>query len=339
MTKNTLYDKTHQRLARYKLFTEKTLDFAADVARQQGEFSTYQAFLKAVDVPLQPTLFMTGSGRGVPLVDIAPRTSKETGVLVVHLPMGNSLDPNQLYQVATLALAFPAYRIIAFGNPSGKPYAYREQRLSAKDWWRVAFTNNRRAAVSAELEYLTSQNIKNAYHIGYSYGALKALLAAYYAPPEQTKGILLLDPVAHSRGSLQLLGDFNATFASLGDYVNRTELQTFFDARRDAVKLVQYTKGIVRPVNIAIGFMLARADFIPLLKRVLAKHSHVLAYVAWGSKSELGNDAHMKASLHNLVHETAKGRVRSLRLDGDTHAFANDLHLYTAIVHDALERV
>lgn len=336
MTKGALYDKTRKRLERYTAFNQKTIDFAARLAQKQAEYATYQAFLKAADVPLQPTLFVTRSGRGVPLVDISPRTGKEAGAFVVHLPMGNSLDPNQLYQVATLALAFPEYRLIAFGNPSGKPYAYREQGFSLRDWWRVAFTKNKRAAVSAELEYLASQNVAQVYHTGYSYGALKALLTAYYAPPEQTKGLLLLDPAAHSRGLRQLFGDFNATFAPLGQYVNRTELQTFFDARRDAANQVRYKRGIARPVNIAIGIMLARTDFIPLLKKVLTKHSHISAYVAWGSKSELGNDAHMKASLHSFTHETAKGRVRSLRLDGDTHAFANDIHLYVAIVHDSL---
>jgi len=336
MSKSAFYDSTRKRLNQYNVFNDDTLDFVATLAQKQVEFESYPKFFKATGVPLEPTLFMNSRGRGVVLIDISSREEKERGVFVIHLPMGNSLDTNQLYQVATVALAFPTYRIIAFGNPSGKPYAHPEQNFSVKDWWKVAFSKDVRAAVSTELDYLASQNIKSAIHIGYSYGALKALVTASYADPASIQQLVLLDPVAHPRGPRQLLGDFNATFASLGEYVNRTELQTFLDARQDAVRRVEYTKGIMRPVNLAIGFMLARADFIPLLERVLQKHPTLKVYVAWGSKSELGNDAHMKASLHNLAHDIAKGRVRSLRLEGDTHAFANDLHVYAAIVHDAL---
>lgn len=335
MPVKSLSEITRTRLEAYGLFDAWVIESVAKQADTQGGFETYEAFFKKVGVPFEPTLFITKKGRGVPLVDIDAR-EKEKGVLVVHLPMGNSLDPNQLYQVATLALAFPAYRIIAFGNPSGKPFAYKQENLLVRDWWRVAFTKNLRAAVSAELEYLSSQHIRGVYHVGYSYGALKALLTAYYGDPVQTKGLILLDPVAHPRYPQQLLGDFTSTFKPLGEYVNRTGLQTFLDARQDAVKFVRYSQGIMRPVNIAIGFMLARVDFIPLLTDTLQKHESLTAFVAWGGKSELGNDAHMSASLHNLTHETAKGRARSLRLANDTHAFANDVFLQVAIIKQAL---
>ncbi len=335
MKKNAFYEKTHKRLKKYGVFSEETLEFVARNMQQQTEFATYQAFFKAVGAPLQPTLFMNDRGQGVPLVDIDAR-EKQQGVLVAYLPMGNSLDPNQLYQVATLAHAFPNYRVIAFGNPSGKQYAYREQNLSVKDWFQVAFTKSRRAAVSAELDYLHSQGIKHAYHVGYSFGALKALLAGQYAPTDSIRKLILVDPVAHSRGLVQLVGDFKRTFTPLGDYVNRTELQTFFEARKVAAKQAEHSNALFRPVNIAIALMLARADFISLLQEVLQRNTSLETAVAWGNKSELGNDAHMKASLHRLAYETASGRVRPIRLEGDTHAFANDLALYTAIVHDAL---
>lgn len=336
MSERSLADITRKRLEAYGLFDAKVVDSVARLADIQGAFESYQALFKKVGVPLKPTLFITGKGRGVPLVDIDSREGVERGVLVVHLPMGNSLDPNQLYQVATLALAFPSHRIIAFGNPSGKPFAYTQENLSVRDWWRVAFTKKLRGAVSAELEYLSSQGIKNAYHVGYSYGALKALLTVYYGEPSRAKGLILLDPVAHPRYPQQLLKDFSSTFKPLGEYVNRTKLQTFLDARQDAVKFVRYSQGIVRPVNIAIGFMLARTDFISLLQQALEKYAHITAFVAWGAKSELGNDAHMKASLHTLAHDTAKGRVHALRLDNDSHAFANDLFLYVAILQKSL---
>lgn len=337
MARSAIYEKTVKRLTAYNLFDTQCIEEVARLAQEQSQFETYQQFFKSVDVPLEPTLFIAANGRGVPLVDIDARESKEKGVLVVHLPMGNSLDANQLYQIATLALAFPAHRIIAFGNPSGKPLAYKQENLSFVEWLRVAFTKKLRGLVSAELEYLTSQNIQNASHVGYSYGAHKALLCAYYADSTQVSKVMLVDPVAHPRYRRQLLKDFSSTFEPLGKYVNRTELQSYFDARADAAEQVKHSQGIRRPVNIAIGLMLARIDFISWVTATLSKHPKLRAAVAWGSKSELGNDAHMKASLHNLAYETAKGRVKMLRLQGDAHAFPNDVHLYAAIVLQSLK--
>lgn len=337
MAGSAFYQKTRVRLEKYGVFAPETLDFAARQTELLTQYDTYQELFSAVDVPLKPHVFMDAQDRGVPVVDIASRTEKQDGVLVVYLPMGNSLDTNQLYQIAALAHAFDSYRIIAFGNPSGKPYAYREQNLRLADWLRVVLTKHRRAVVSTECAYLEAQEIRDAYHVGYSFGALKALLMARYGQPDEVKKLVLLDPVAHSRGLKQLLGDFKNTFKPLGEYVNRTELQTFLDARDDAAALVKYTAGLYRPVNIAIGIMLARVDFISLLKTVLQRLPKLAVTVAWGTKSELGNDAHLKANLHVLAHEEAKGRVEALRLTGDTHAFANDLALYTAIVHDAVD--
>ncbi len=334
MTAKSIIEITRTRLLTYGLFDSGVVESVAKLAGTQAKFETYQMFFKKVGVPLRPTLFMSEKGRGVPLVDIDAREN-EQGVLVVHLPMGNSLDTNQLYQIATLALAFPSYRIIAFGNPSGKPFSYRQQNLSFIDWMRVAFTKKRRAVVSTELEYLHSQRITQAVHVGYSFGAMKALLTAYYADSGEVQRLILADPVAHSRYAKQLLEDFQSTFTPLGEYVNRTKLQTFFDARKDA-ETVRMTQGIMRPVNIAFGFMLSRLDFIPTLKETLVKFPLLHVAVAWGGKSELGNDAHMKANLHNLNHETAKGRVKQLRLAPDTHAFANDVLLYVAIIKQAL---
>ena len=331
MTHAAFYEKTRKRLEQYGIFSAATLNFAALKAEALKQYPTYQKLFKTVGIS-NPTLFMNSQGRGVPLVDLDPREA-EKGVFVVHLPMANPLDANQLYQVAALALAFPAYRIIAFGNPSGRPYKFREQNLSFIDWLRVAFTKNRRALVSTELDYLAGQNIRGAYHIGYSFGALKALTAVYYASPESTEGVVLIDPVAHARYFKQLVGDFQATFEPLGEYVDRTELETFLEARKDAVH-VNHMQGLRRMVNIAIGIMLSRVELVEYLQDTLAKHSQLKAYVAWGSKSELGNDAHMKANLHNIVHDTAKGRAGALRLDGARHAFANDLPLYIAIVQD-----
>ncbi len=327
-----IYQQTEQRLRDYQLFSEATIKTVAEFAQKQAGYATYQDFFKATGVP-EVKLHTFTKSSAVPVVDI-PAMSKERGVLVMHMPMGNSVDPSQLYQVATVAAVNPSHRVIAFGNPSGKPFSFREQNLTFKDRFNIAFTKNLKSLVAPELDYLQSKGITAAFHIGYSYGALKALIASDYSQPGQIKGLLLIDPVAHPRYPQQLLGDFSSTFKPMGEYVNRTHMQTYLDARQDAMKLVDYSKGLARRINVAIGLLLSRMDFIKKLDDVMKKYPKADVTVAWGGKSELGNDAHLKANLYNLSQEYPY--IHTMRLENDTHAFANDIHLYAAIVNTIL---
>lgn len=323
---------TADRLAAYALFSPQTIKTIADCAKTQAELS-YKEWLDKVGMP-EVKIFTTKRDRVVPYIDIPAHVKNgRERTLVVHLPMGNSLDPNQLYQVATIAATNPSFRVIAFGNPSGRPFRFRRQRLSIKELFEVAFTKKRRSVIASELEYLEHNAIKNVYHVGYSYGALKALLAVQYAP-ETVKGLILVDPVAHPRYRKQLLENFMATIEPMGRYVDRTSLQGYFDARKEAAETVNFNEGLRRPINIAIGMMLAKADFTELLTNALKRNPQLITTVAWGGKSELGNDAHMGVTLHNLAQKYP--HVSALRLKDDMHAFANDLHLYAAIIFEAL---
>lgn len=339
MTKATKHSElgiaTAKRLATYGIFSDATLEAVASLAEKQIAFTSYQDFFKSVHMP-PVKMHVTKKGSGVPVVDI-PARQKEAGVLAVHLPMSNPLDENQLYHIATLASLLPAYRIIGFGNPSGALYNYPEQNLTFLRRLQVAFTKNARPLVEAELDYLQKQALPGAYHIGYSYGAAKALLFSTYAPQGSVQGVTFIDPVAHPRGLRQLIHDFKETFHALGAYVNRTNIPTYFEARNAAAKTKHHKDALRRQINIAIGFVMARLDFIPVLEKALARHTAMSVSVAWGTNSELGNDAHMKTTLHQLSHDLP-GRVHALRLKDDEHALANDIHLYGAIVYESLER-
>lgn len=327
-----IFSVTATRLEAYALFSPQTVKTVADCAKTQATLSC-EDWLAMIGVP-KVKLYAAKNKRVVPYVDIAARVDYgDAKTLVVHLPMGNSLDPNQLYQVATIAATNPDFRVVAFGNPSGRPFKFRQQRLSIKELFEVAFTKKRRSVIASELEYLERNAIKNVYHVGYSYGALKALLAVHYAP-EVVRGLILVDPVAHPRYRKQLLENFMATFEPMGRYVDRTNIQGYFDARKEAAETVNFNEGLRRPINIAIGLMLAKADFTELLTNALKRTPHLITTVAWGGKSELGNDAHMGVTLYNLAQKYP--HVTVLRLKDDMHAFANDLHLYAAIVHEAL---
>lgn len=335
MSKDTLYETTLKRLQEYGVFSIETSTLVAEVAKQQSTHSTYRELFKALGMP-KPRLFVDEKGRGVPVIDI-PAQQKITAkqpVIAMHLPMANPLDPNQLYQIATVAMVNPSYRIIAFGNPSAKPYFYREQNQTFIDRFKIAFTKNKQALVKAELEYLDAQKIDSVYHIGYSYGAHKALLATQYAQKAIVEGVAVVDPVAHPRGLRQLLGDFQRTFNELGKYADRTGQELYLKARADSGTEGSPNARFYRQINIAIGLMLSRLDFIGLVKKLLSTNEKLKISVSWSVKSELGNNAHLSTVLDKLKRDT--GRVAMYPLEDDYHAVANDVYLHAALIREAL---
>ncbi len=335
MKQSEIYKHTADRLKRCNVFSEATIKTVASFADKQSKYTSYKDFFNAMNIP-KPTLFTMKKSGGVAVVDILAK-NKQKGTIVLHLPMANPLDENQLYHIATVVGTNPSYRVIAFGNPSGKPYNYREQNLNLWQKFAVAFTNNLRPLVCAELEYIKSQGIEETHHVGYSYGAHKAMIEAYYSNPATVKSLTLIDPVAHTRGFRQLVHDFKNTLQPMGEYVNRTHIQTYFDARKAAADKRHYDHALTRPINIAIGLLLRRVDFITMLEKVFRQQPGMLATVAWGSQSELTNDAHMKVSMHRLKYEEKKN-IRAIRIETGKHALANDIHLYAAFILDIPSR-
>lgn len=331
---NKLYSSTKERLLDYGLFPAAVIERVARIAEQQATTSDIKAFFLRIGMGM-PKVYSSKDHGDVPYVDIAARQNPSKGTLVVHLPMGNPLDQNQLYQVGIVAASHPEYRLIAFGNPSGKEYRFKRQNLTLIKRCKIGFTKNRFPLVAAELEYLESQVQHNVWHIGYSYGALKATIAVEHSRNDMVNGVLLIDPVARPRGILQLIRDFRSTFDSLNGYVDRTQDTLFLEARREAASTDHYNEGLIRQINIAIAFMLSRTDFITQLSRVISIKKLKKAVVVWGSKSELGDDEYMKSQLKTLESQTKI--VTSVRLKNETHAFANDIYLQAALIRTALE--
>jgi pimeloyl-ACP methyl ester carboxylesterase len=206
-----------------------------------------------------------------------------------------------------------------------------------KQKWAIARGGNVESLVAAELDYLKGQGVRRVVHAGYSYGALKAMFASYYESAVEVEGLICIEPVAHSRGIIQLIGDFLRTDSPLNKYVNRSRIPAFIDARKHAIDGVSYRRGLIRPINLAIAFLLARTDFMTLLKKILIKRPAIHTVVAWGGKSELGNDAHTTTTLQDIAR--ANPRVHALRFAEDTHALANDIHIHAAIILEALTRM
>lgn len=333
MMKTDIYSKTAQRLGGYEFFSKTVIRTISELAARQAKHEHYQDFLKEAGIG-EPILFVSDNNAGVSLVDIASQTM-EQGTIVLHLPMANPLDENQLYHVATVAASNPEYRVIAFGNPSGKPYKFHQQNLNVFQLFGIAFTGNLKPLVSAELAYLRSQNITKAHHVGYSYGAHKALIESLYSDSGEVHSITLIDPVAHPRGFKQLIHDFKNTFHPLGEYVKRTGIPSYLEARKAATETRHHDHALKRPINIAIGAMLRRVDLIRLFEKVLRQQPGMKATVAWAVESELGNNAHMKVSMHRLKYNEHYD-IRAMPLKDDKHALGNDIHLYATIIKDSL---
>ena len=323
-----------ERLKETGYFSEATITTVLGVAAQQREAPTYQDFFTAVQLPT-PALFHKDDAT-VAYIDCPAKSNKAKGVLVVHLPMANPLDTNQLFQVATIVAANPQYRVIAFGNPSGGAFSFAGQNLSAKDRRGIAQGTHKEALVKGELAYLASQHISHVSHAGYSYGALKALIETYYAHAMTVEKLIVIEPPAHPRSLIQLANDFLRTDAPLNQYVNRTNTPIFIAARKDAINGNAYKMGLLRPINRAIARLLARTDFIDLLTKAMVRHPAMKVTLAWAEKSELGNDAHFTVSAHHLSL-AMPGRFQAFRFIGAHHALANDVHLHAAIIRQALD--
>lgn len=325
---------TKKRLASYGCFTDTVVDEAATHAGRQWSVDRYEMLFQRAGVPDSATLFEFEKGRGIPVIDIPSRSDGPSkGTIVYHLPMGNPLDANYRYHLATLAGAHPAYRFIAFGNPSDTPFRFRQQNLSVLDACRVIF-GDARPLINAELAYLYEQKITDAYVMGFSYGAVKALLEATQLTSTNLKGVIVMDPPSHRRAPWRLLQHFQDTFTPMGEYVNRTKLPTYFAARAEADKTHHIGSGLHRPVNIIIGLMMARFDLRSSLHKLLRRHPSVPVTLVWGSRSELVDDTKMTTMVAELQQQSYT--VIPRRLAGHHHSFANDVILEDALLRQAL---
>lgn len=325
-------ETTRERLKAYFPFSKTTLNAVGKLADKQQSFPSYKTFFASAGLSTAK-LHVTKQGRGVSVIDIHPNGAKQT--LVLHLPMGNPLDANQQYQLASLATLLPKTRIVGFGNPSGGAYSFKEQGASFWRLFLIAMGIRPQLLITPELDYLATKNIKDAYQIGYSYGALKALLTSRYAPAGTVKGVVTIELVSHPRNPIRLLKDFQNTFPPLGEYVKASGLRLFQDARNDAVTGHDYHAGMRRAINLAIGIMLSRVNALKLANQVLSVHNKASLVMAWGTASELVDDNRMRRALTRM-NDLFAGRVKAVRLPGQKHGFANDVHLHAAIIYEAI---
>ena len=326
-----------ERLRQYGEFDSSVLDAVSEVADHQRSTTWNQ--LRS-EIP-ETIIFNPDTNKPISVLDIVPRGDYES-TQVYHLPMGNALDENMVTRVATLAAAQPTKRIIAVGNP-GSPGQGGGKILVAKfgEVWR----GDLREAVEPTLQYLKSQGIDTATHVGFSYGADKAAASARYAQnydQQVPQGVLMEPASVKERSILGLAGDFGKTAKALDGYVQAANSPAYLEARKLAEKrghgLFGYTLGLGRLSNLAIAHALAKDGFEGRVKDALVAQPEMTADIIWGSESELAIHGLMVGLTARLISEYGSGRVKATEIAGQKHAMGDDIFLHTALVLQSVKK-
>jgi hypothetical protein len=316
-----------ERLESYYPFDQDIIDTVAEVAARQQSM-TYQEYFDSLFIG-KPEMI----DGGAQIVDIHPLSDWDgRRARVIHQPMANPLDPNMLYQAATIYASDPTVRTIVTGNPSGIGYG---QNLLSRDDREKVMNGNLRPTIDAVSRYLTSTGVESVEHIGYSYGADKAAVAAEFANDydQEVMTSVHIEPVSVVKRSLAKLGAaFMSTNKELSRYVDASDTPAFKAARKESVGMVTYSLGLARLSNLAIAQALGRDGFEGRMDRALTNQPEMKSSIIWGTDSELAIDGLVSAITGRLIAKYGGERVVPTRLPGQKHALPNDIHLQAALV-------
>ena len=329
--------KTSDRLQDYYPFPADIVERVSEVADYQAAMD-YRDFFNGLGVP-DVIKYDPKFSSSIDVLDIRPKRGHYgSQTQVLHLPHGNGLDPNMVYHAATIFAADPSVRTIAVGNPS-RP-GIKGGRLN-HDERKIVASGNLRPTVEGVLDYLETNKIAEATHIGWSYGADKAVAAAKYAEKFDQKVVqtISIEPAAiAARGLVRLSRQFLKTGKYLQNYVEATELKAFMAARKNSVGLAAYGLALLRPTNFAIACALAKDGFEGHANEALLKQPEMKLDMVWGKESELATHGLMYAITMRLADKynvDPNFRVGGTWLKSQYHNWTNDIHLLTATIIDA----
>ena len=323
----------------YPDFSQETLEAVGEFTDWQRQFGSYQAFFDSVGVK-EPVVKHYEGMKPAAVVDVQPSEYDPAEALLYRLPMANPLDGNQLYQIASLAGTNPNKRIIAIGNPSGPglgrgKLSFADQRKALKWTKNDNIHPELKKLVEPSIKYLDEAGVEERHEVGYSYGALLAVIASVYGE-SPVRNMVVIEPVMGERTMRELGADFKATEKALGNYINANELQTFKEARADGQSMVRYILGLLRPTNITVSNILAHTNFDTWNMAAHLVNPEMRSTPAWGSESELALDGLMLQMVGRIQRTRREGSTRPIRIEGGKHALANDLALQEAIVLEGL---
>lgn len=319
---------TAERLQSYYPFDQEVVDRVAEVAEEQHA-TDYKTFL---DRHLTGGVENESQLRKTNILDHLPDDCDPKSALMIYLAMGQPLDPNNLYQIATIAAVNPNHRIVVAANPSSPtyhaPHYSREQRK--------AIAEGNLAPVAEPMlrhaEANDSHKIEIAPQYGYSFGADVAMEAASSQAFEVPHAIAIEPAAVVERSVGQLGSAFRESGKALKGYVEQSG-PGFRAARDESIKL-GFFAGLARLSNLAISHGLSHEGFEGRARRALEAHPEMQATIAWGTASELADNTALREQTLRLAEEF--GRVEAMILPEQKHALANDVHLQAAIVTQAL---
>ncbi len=324
-----------ERLRAYFAFDDDVLARVAAVAAQQRSKS-WEIIKKELPTP---KIFKPKRGKPIEVVEFGPKEGYDD-VQVYHLAMACRLDPNILMCIAMLAAAEPRTRLIAVGNLGGMQHHTGALRL--RDMPGV-WHGNLDAAVRPTMEYVQTQGITRATHLGYSFGADKAAAAVGLAHEygQTVARAIFMDPAAVMRRTLGSLAHaFDEAGDAMENYVQAAALPAYNEARNVTKKLefgyATYVAGLFRPTNVAIAEALARDGFEARVAKALKNQADAKVEIVWGSASELAHHGRM-AALAGRLSNDFPGRVQTLIVEHQRHAMSSDLFLHDAIVLQCLK--
>jgi hypothetical protein len=331
----TTGEATIERLRGYYNFNDAVLDAVGEAAERQSHYPTYEDFLIDTLGEEMPVATKTYAGYlPAQIFDHRPKEHDPSELLEVHLPMANPLDTNMLYQLGTIAMVRPNTRIVATGRPAGGVY---DQNQLTRPQRKLVAAGDMTPVIDPMRKYTEGTGAERADHAAYSYGTLTAPEAIAQSDRPVGRAVLI-EPVVknYARGVGSLVGAlrlgvaFKSTESALQGYVEASGMPTFEEAREDAISAGDYVKGLLLPTNIAVARSLARGLFGKKLASARAAHPGMRDTLAWGSESEF--------DLDSVMPQLCGPNSQAVRLEGQRHGLANDIHLQSAIVLEGLLR-
>jgi hypothetical protein len=320
---------TAARLEQYNAFDQEVIGRVAAVADEQLRTNDHRPFI--TNYVLGDTL-TENDARNATILDIRPREHDPKAALMIHLAMGQPLDPNNLYQIATIAAVNPNIRIITKGNPSGIGYAKqslnREQREQAS-------RGNFRPLTEPLMRFAEENGIESVDQYGYSFGADLAMTAASKEAFD-TPHVIVVEPASVVKRSLIGLGiAFGRSNASLQEYVDQSG-PAFASARTESLGLPGFGIALARLSNLAISRGLSQGGFELQTKVAMNAQPDMQTTITWGTDSELSLHSPTSDIVRALRAQYGEDRVQAIQLEGQKHALANDVYLQAALVAQGL---
>lgn len=321
-------------LKSYYPFDDEVMAKIEEVAHDQQGL-TWPEYARQKTIP-ELKKFNPKQGKAIEILDICP--TDYASVQVYHMPMGCLLDANTILHVVTLAEASPDTRVVSVSNP-GQPGS-GSGKLGPAGIVKV-WNGDLRPVVGPTLEYLHTEAIERANHAGASYGAEKTAASAQHAEQydHMVPWAVMIEPTAVSDGR-GLIGTGRA-FMSTGKHAKAygdrvVELAgsgVFKSAQLHKKSELGYGLGIVgRLSNIAIGKAMGRAGFEGRINQAMAASSEMKSTISWGTDSELAINGLVLAITDKLRARYGQGRVKTMILEGQTHAINVDPLLNAALI-------